>query len=349
MRILNCMWSAEPAFKSVHLVHSSFIAAVAPEYQANLFLMGDAHQQNLLTHAESFHSSKKATRKIIQAFFLRRRWLAKIQQCQPDVVILDGLGMARLLLPVVEKYNQTKVLVYFHGQTSFNAQDVCLFSKKYTFSLKIIAVSKMLAEQIKSELPQLEVLAIPTYLNLPSAPRQYNDSSKDVVFGAVGRLVKEKNFSILIDCIAQLINKKHKVKLVVAGEGRLRNLFEKRIKELELSEYVSVLGYLSDTNDFYKGIDILLVPSLQEGQGLVVQEALHYGKPIICSDLLVFKEQLGNTGVYCSTNNVEQWAQACIEHLPQARRLLLLESQQSKYHKYNNVEMFRQRCIAACY
>lgn len=69
MRILNCLWSAEAAFKSVHLVHSNFIAAVKPEYQANIFLLGDASKQKDLEFAESFYSSKKATRKTIASYF----------------------------------------------------------------------------------------------------------------------------------------------------------------------------------------------------------------------------------------------------------------------------------------
>lgn len=348
MRILNCMWSAEAAFKSVHLVHSNFIAAVAPEYHASVFLMGDPSKQKDLEFAESFHSNKKATRKILAAYFLRRKWLSKIQQIKPDVVILDGLGMARVLLPVLEKYKQAKVLVYFHGQTRFQAQDLKLLNKHYSFSLKLIAVSKTLAAQITRHLPLLQVLAIPTYLNLPPVEIRPVTKSKSIVFGAVGRLVAEKNFSVLIDCMAQLRDKKVQASLKIAGEGKLRNELQEKINQLGLSKQIKLLGQKTAIASFYQGIDLLLVPSLQEGQGLVLQEAIHYGKPVICSDLLVFKEQLADTGCYCAGNAPEQWSRACSEHLPAKKRQLLFECQQLQYQQYNNAQLFRQNCVAAC-
>lgn len=347
MRILNCMWSAEAAFKSVHLVHSNFISAVAPEYQTSIFLMGDASKQKDLEFAESFHSSKKATRKTIAVYFLRRRWLSKIQQIQPDVVILDGLGMARLLLPVLEKYRQARVLIYFHGQTRFEEHDLEQLNKQYDFSLKLIAVSKTLATQIKEKVPFLPVLAIPTYLNLPAVKIQPIIDKKTIILGAVGRLVAEKNFSVLIDCMAQLRDKGVHISLSIAGDGKQRNELQDKINQLGLSKQIKLLGHKTDIASFYQGIDLLLVPSLQEGQGLILQEAIHYGVPIICSDLPVFKEQLADSGVYCVASDAEAWSKACVEHVPAKVRQLLFECQQRQHQQYNNTELFDKRCLAA--
>ncbi|NLY13355.1 MAG: glycosyltransferase [Gammaproteobacteria bacterium] len=347
MRILNCMWSAEAAFKSVHLVHSNFIAAIKPEHQTSIFLMGDASKQKDLEFAESLHSNKKATRKILAAYFLRRKWLSKIQQIKPDVVILDGLGMARLLLPVLEKYKQARVLIYFHGQTRFQARDLELLNKQYSFSLKLIAVSKTLAAEIREKLPLLPVLAIPTYLNLPAVKIQPIIESELIVFGAVGRLVAEKNFTVLIDCMAQLRDKGVHISLNIAGEGKLRNELQEKINQLGLIKQIKLLGHTTDIASFYQNIDLLLVPSLQEGQGLVLQEAIHYGVPVICSDLLVFKEPLADSGVYCAAIDSEQWSRVCAEHIPAKVRRLLFERQQLRYQQYNNAELFNKNCLAA--
>ncbi|MCK9535734.1 MAG: glycosyltransferase [Pseudomonas sp.] len=347
MRILNCLWSAEAAFKSVHLVHSNFIAAVKPEYQANIFLLGDASKQKDLEFAESFYSSKKATRKTIASYFLRRKWQSKIQQINPDVVILDGLGMARLLLPVLEKYRQARVLIYFHGQARFQAYDLQMLNKHYSFSLKLIAVSNTLTAQIKENLPRLQVLAIPTYLSLPAVHKQPIMERKPIVFGAVGRLVAEKNFSVLIDCMAQLRDKDINACLKIAGEGKQRNELQGKIDQLGLSKQVKLLGQKKDIASFYQDIDLLLVPSLQEGQGLVLQEAIHYGVPVICSDLPVFKEQLADSGVYCDAIDPDCWSKVCAEHRPAKVRQLLFECQQLQYQQYNNAELFEQNCLVA--
>lgn len=348
MRLLNCMWSAEPAFKSVHLVLSHFIAAVAPTQQANIFLMGDASQQNLLVQAESFQSKKKATKKLIATYFLRRKWLGKIQEFNPDVVVVDGLGMARLLLPVLEKYHSARVLIYFHGQTKFTAKDVALLTRHYKFSLKLIAVSQTLATNISHLLPHLDVLAIPTYLDLPNKVSQPKTESSTVVLGAVGRLVDDKNFAVLLECMSQLVAKGLPVSLIIAGEGKCRQALENQITQLGLSQQVTLLGQVDDMDAFYQGIDLLLVPSQQEGQGLVIQEAIHYGKPVICSDLAVFKEQLSDSGVYCASGEVGQWSQACELYMSTEARLQLFERQQIQHQSYNTAQLFAQRCVAAC-
>lgn len=349
MRLLNCMWSAEPAFKSVHLVLSHFIAAVEPAQYATLFLMGNAEQQTLLAHAESFHSNKKSTKKPIATYFLRKKWLSKIQEFSPDVVIIDGLGMARLLLPVLEKHHTVRVLVYFHGQTKFTNQDIALLTREYKFSLKLIAVSQTLSADLRQQLPSLDVREIPTHLNLPNSLSAPKVESYTVVFGAVGRLVDDKNFVVLLDCMSQLVAKGLPVSLKIAGAGKCRQTLEDKIALLDLSQQVTLLGQVDDMGDFYHSIDVLLVPSLQEGQGLVIQEALHYAKPVICSDLAVFKEQLADTGVYCAAYDIESWSQACELYVSTEARLRLFERQHIQHQRYNSAEFFRQRCAAACF
>ena len=52
------------------------------------------------------------------------------------------------------------------------------------------------------------------------------------------------------------------------------------------------------------------IPSLEEGLGLVMQEAVMAGVPVLCSDLEVFSEQLGSAGWYAPVNDTKAWAEA---------------------------------------
>ena len=72
MRVLNCMWSAETAYHSVHLVLSNFLDAIAPVTHESLFLMGDSTQQKIFSNAQSFRSNKRSTKKLIARYFLRK-------------------------------------------------------------------------------------------------------------------------------------------------------------------------------------------------------------------------------------------------------------------------------------
>ena len=53
-----------------------------------------------------------------------------------------------------------------------------------------------------------------------------------------------------------------------------------------------------------------MIPSRAEGLGLVVQEAVIAGVPVLVSNLTVFHEQLGSAGYYIPVDDVEAWANA---------------------------------------
>lgn len=350
MRILNCMWSSEPAYRSVHLVMRNFTKAVPSAEIAHWFLMGSIQQQSLFSCAETFYSNKKSTRYIFKRYLLRRRWLKRINEYQPDLILVDGLGMARLLLPIIKGNRKVRVLVFFHGRTDLTNNERRLFSSLAGEKLKVIAVSSTLAQYLSEQIPAVNIVAIPTFLTLSAIfiKNLLNHNSHKVTFGAVGRLVKDKNFSILLDLIYALKNKNYKVDLLIAGEGRQYTVLQQRILELNLNNEVKLLGYQQEMSSFYSNIDILLVPSLEEGQGLVIQESLHYCTPVICSDLAVFREQLADSGVYCQPDKLEDWLLNCEEYISAKRQSDLFQQQQRQYKKYNSLDIYQQRCRDAC-
>lgn len=348
MRVLNCMWSAETAYHSVHLVLSNFLDAIAPVSHESLFLMGENTQQKIFSNAQSFRSNKKSTKKLIARYFLRKKFIKKIQSFKPQLIVLDGLGMARLLLPVLKRFDLSTVLVYFHGETYFKKQDVQLFNTEYNFKLRLIAVSKTLAENLIEQVGSLDIIAIPTYLNMPKVERQLVNEKNTVTFAAVGRLVESKNLSILIECIGCLVQKGLSVYLRIAGDGHLYSTLQNEIFNKNLEKNITLEGKVIRIEEFYQSVDVVLIPSLQEGQGLVVQEALYYDKPVVCSDITVFKEQLGEAGIYCSTSCVKDWVDACEKLLQASDRIEVLKKQQYVHQEYNNRDLFIQRCQAAC-
>lgn len=63
MRILNCMWSAETEYRSIHKVMHSFEQALQPAEFTHCFLVGDPPNDFILQNAFSLYSSKKHTKK----------------------------------------------------------------------------------------------------------------------------------------------------------------------------------------------------------------------------------------------------------------------------------------------
>ncbi len=108
----------------------------------------------------------------------------------------------------------------------------------------------------------------------------YNDNNYIIL--AVGRLVKEKNFSNLIKAF-KLLNIKNK-KLVIVGEGSERNTLEQLIKELELSDDVILYGYNNNPYRFMQNANLFVSSSKEEAFGNTIVEALSCKLKVVATD-----------------------------------------------------------------
>lgn len=124
--------------------------------------------------------------------------------------------------------------------------------------------------------------------------------SERINFITMGRLSPEKNHKELFlafSIIYKTINKN--IRLYVLGSGTLEQELRKMIKELNLEDCIILLGQKENPFVIMKQCDYFILPSLYEGQPMVLLEALTLGIPIIASDIpanrYVLKDgELGN-------------------------------------------------------
>jgi glycosyltransferase involved in cell wall biosynthesis len=100
----------------------------------------------------------------------------------------------------------------------------------------------------------------------------------DFVVGFVGRLTAQKNIQLLIRAMAV----RPGMKCLIVGEGELRSELESLARTLGCSN-VQFLGAQSDAADLMPLFDVLCLPSLWEGLGLVLLEAMLQDVPIVGS------------------------------------------------------------------
>ena len=120
-------------------------------------------------------------------------------------------------------------------------------------------------------------------------------------FGYVGRLAPEKNLVLLLEAFA--LRKGYK--LDIAGFGPM----ESELKAAA-SPNIAFLGSVENKNLplFFSRIDCLILPSNSEPWGLVVEEAISNGCPVIVSDVVGCAEDVvlkNNVGLTFKTNNLE--------------------------------------------
>lgn len=105
-------------------------------------------------------------------------------------------------------------------------------------------------------------------------------ASKKIV-GHIGRFNKQKNHKKLLDIFQKMYIKDRDVRLLLIGDGELRNKILQDIKLKKLEEVCSIISYTEVPQDFMQAMDIVIMPSLFEGLCLVAIEAQANGLPIM--------------------------------------------------------------------
>jgi glycosyltransferase involved in cell wall biosynthesis len=131
----------------------------------------------------------------------------------------------------------------------------------------------------------------------------------------VGTLQPRKNYERLIRAFRQLWTapEGHSHRLVVAGgNGWLYESIFDSVQELGLDQGVLFPGFVDDADlpALYTLADLFVFPSLYEGFGLPVLEAMACGTPVVCSDASSLPEVAGDAALLVDPLDVEGWTQA---------------------------------------
>jgi glycosyltransferase involved in cell wall biosynthesis len=116
----------------------------------------------------------------------------------------------------------------------------------------------------------------------------------------VGTLQPRKNLGRLLAACAYLARECQDVHLVIAGKkGWLQESLLAQVRELGLQEHVHLTGYVPqrDLPALISGASVFVLPSLYEGFGLPVVEAMACGTPVICSRVSSLPEVVGDAAL----------------------------------------------------
>ena len=106
---------------------------------------------------------------------------------------------------------------------------------------------------------------------------------RTLTVGTVAVLAKRKGHRFLLEAAALIKQRGFKLRYQFAGDGPEKKELEKLVAQLGLEEEVSFPGFLPDVAAFLANVDIFVLPSLYEGLGVAVLEAMAAGKPIVSS------------------------------------------------------------------
>ena len=214
-------------------------------------------------------------------------------------------------------------LSFLHFPQTFKKKDLYKLSEWTKYSVKkakrvitisqsskddIIKAYKVLPEKIKViHLGLKEVLGIKNeVLSMEDLAGKFNIKNNYILF--VGTLQPGKNIARLIEAYSFLPEKlKGEYELVIVGKkGWLYEDILKAPEKYKVSERVLFLDYVLDADLplFYINAKVFVLPSLYEGFGLPILEAMRYDCPVITSNISSLPEAGGDSALYFDPENV---------------------------------------------
>lgn len=147
---------------------------------------------------------------------------------------------------------------------------------------KIAPEDKIIIINSGVELENIKDLSLEERQNLK---RQLGIPERSFVVGTAGRLEPVKGPEFLLEAAKDILSNYPQTYFVFAGDGPLRQRLERKAYELGINTNMRFLGWRNDVTRVISIYDIFIFPSLNEGMGRVLVEAMALGKPVVASNV----------------------------------------------------------------
>lgn len=151
------------------------------------------------------------------------------------------------------------------------------------------------------------------------------DKGTDLIL-CVGRLLQRKGQEFLLRALPAVLARRPHALVVLAGDGPARGSYEELAAELAVAESVLFLGTRADVPALLQAADVFVFPSLYEGLGGALVEAMLAACPIVAADTPVHRESIepGVTGLLVPPADPAALASALIALLDDRERAAAL-------------------------
>ena len=188
--------------------------------------------------------------------------------------------------------------------------------RKVVFNSKLVIPFSLERESVSSK----QVVYIPNGVERKLGPKGYFRKKLQIdtdipVIGNVGRLDPQKGHIYLLVAFQRLLTSLSEARLILAGQGHLRDELDKEVAQRNLKEQVHFIGDCSDMGSFFSDIDLYVHSALFEGMPNAVMEAMAAGLPVVATDVDGTKELIvsGETGWLVPAEDPAKLAE-CMEY-----------------------------------
>ncbi|MBD3327782.1 glycosyltransferase [Candidatus Peregrinibacteria bacterium] len=252
-------------------------------------------------------------------------------------------GSCRYAFSAIDK-SKTKIIVTEHDPFPLSGIKKSLKTRTLKKIDHIITVSNANKDLMLKLYPEVKpkISTIHNGINIEQFesqlihfPIQERNRIKSHIFAArpdefiiltIAELHPRKGLLYLIEAFKHVHEKSPNTRLVITGEGPQRKILEKFIKNLKLSDNITLTGKQSDIAKILRSSDLFVLPSVKEAFGMVLLEAMAAQVPIVATEVGGIPEiiQHKKTGVLVAPKDFNALAEAITE-------LINNQAQRQKY------------------
>lgn len=221
--------------------------------------------------------------------FLKLKRLISVDK--PDILIAHLMVSVPLTLYLFFNF-KTKLILRVSGRPKLNTLRKILWKLVSKKIYKIITPTNGTKEDlIKSGVFEMEKITTirDPIINLQKIIECKNEKIEEMNFFEdnivlIGRLTRQKNFNLFIDCFFEVHNKYPQLKVNIFGDGELENELKEKVKKMKLESKFFFGGHRKNIFKYLYKSKYFILPSLWEDPGFVLVEAAFANNNILSSD-----------------------------------------------------------------
>ena len=206
----------------------------------------------------------------------------------PEAIVHYNFAMTKVCIIRDSLYihfcKKHKMVLHLHGGNFLFSDDIpfylnWLLKKLFLKKVPFIVLSNKEKKRIEERYNAQEVHSLPNCIDLTDATQYVKDYKKNVLtLGYIGRVTSPKGMNELLESCGILKSQKVPFKLIIAGSEREGDTYLSRFAEQlgDSFEYVGVVSGETKTN-FFKTIDVFVLPSYFEGLPISLLETMSFG------------------------------------------------------------------------
>ena len=248
---------------------------------------------------------------------VRNAWITYFNKKKYDVIIATA-GLSMNLAVMADQLNAQTIGWQHNRYDVYVNQKNKLFWKKESLIRKYFPKLDhyvVLNDFDKAEYKEKQGIDCVSMCNPRSVVSEKKAALNEKNFFVAARLSEAKGFDLLMDSFYQFCQQDDEWKLVIAGDGELREEIIDLVWQYGLQERVVFTGMTNQVEKYYLNSSIYLMPSKWEGWGLVVIEAFEMGLPVIAYDIVPMDVLITNgyDGIIVEKFDAGKYAAAMLE------------------------------------